>query len=170
MNPVSTSAPSDIATHRSTVVPTYPVLVGVVFGVCVIGMALSTVAEMVIGYVGDGPQPRSLTEQLVGIVGFGLVGLVVSLSAVRFLSSTPRRARVGAVVLGALCIPALAFFWCGMPGLLGAAAARLAGLTKGEQPMTGAPRVLGLLGLVFAVLNPLTTALLAGGSWLGELL
>lgn len=152
------------------VVPGYPVLLGIVAGVCVGGMALSTLAEILGGYIGEGPQPRSLGQQLAGILGFGTLGIALSVGAVRWAGEDLRRRRTGAVLLGALTVPALAFFWCGMPGLLGAAAARLAGLTRGTAPLTGAPRVLGVVGLVMAVLNPVTTAVLAGGSWLVELL
>jgi hypothetical protein len=70
------------------------------------------------------------------------------------------------VLLGILSVPALAFFWCGMPALLGAAAARLAGLTRDGQPVSGAPRVFGIVGLVFALLNPVANFLAVSISWI----
>ena len=73
------------------------------------------------------------------------------------------------MALGALSVPALAFFWCGMPALLGAAAARLAGLTADGSPRGGAARVFGLVGLVLAVLNPTVNFLAVSLSWLSSI-
>lgn len=149
-------------------VPSYAVLLGIVYVVNVLVMSLSITAEIALGYVGSGDQPRSLGEQLAGVLGFGTLGLVVSLLGARFLGG--RRARAGAIGFGVACVPALAFFWCGMPGLLGATAAHLAGLTRGGEPLDGTARACGRVGLVLAVANPLLTAVLVGGSWLSELL
>lgn len=148
-----------------TRVPPFPVLVGIAYGICVVGMSASIVAEMVFGYTGSGDQPRSLGEQLAGVLGFGTLGLVVALAAVRLLRSERQR-RVGAIALGALSVPALAFFWCGMPALLGAAAAALAGLTRGTVPLAGPARLFGLIGLAFAVINPMANFLAVTISWL----
>ena len=125
-------------------------LVVIAYGICVIGMSLSIVAEMAFGYTGSGDQPRSLGQQLAGVLGFGTLGLLVSVATVARLTSRRQR-RVGAMVIGVLTVPSLAFFWCGMPALLGAAAARLAGLTRGATPLGGAARVFGLVGLVLAI-------------------
>lgn len=157
------------ATRARLRVPSYPVLLAFAFGICVIGMSISILAEIAFGYVGSGDQPRSLEEQLAGVLGFGTAGLLVSLAAVRFLSTSDRKARIGAVALGALSVPALAFFWCGMPALLGAAAARLAGLTADGSPRGGAARVFGLVGLVLAVLNPTVNFLAVSLSWLSSI-
>jgi hypothetical protein len=53
-----------------------------------------------------------------------------------------------------------------MPALLGAAAAALAGLTRGRTPLDGAARVFGLVGLAFAVINPIANGLAVTISWL----
>lgn len=156
----------DPATGTRTWVPSYKVLVGVAYAVCVLGMSLSIFAEMQTGYVGSGEQPRSLEEQLVGVLGFGTLGLAVSVGAVWLFGTRLRRAGLGAVVMGILSVPSLAFFWCGMPALLGAAAAHLAGLTRDGRPVAGAPRVFGMVGLVFAILNPLTNFTAVSVSWL----
>lgn len=146
-------------------IPRYAVLVGLAFAVCVVGMSASITAEMVFGYTGQGDAPRSLGEQLAGVVGFGTAGLLLSVAAVRFLTS-PRQRAVGAITLGVLSVPALAFFWCGMPALLGAAAAALAGLTRGRAPLGGTPRLFGLIGLAFAIINPIVNFLGVTISWL----
>lgn len=161
-----TTAPATTApVGRTTRVPTYPVLVGIAYGICVVGMSTSIAAEMVFGYTGSGEQPRSLGEQLAGVVGFGTLALVVSVLSVRLLRSERQR-QVGAIVLGIAAVPALAFFWCGMPAILGAAAAALAGLTRGRTPVAGAARVFGLIGLAFAVINPIANFLGVTISWI----
>lgn len=148
-----------------TWVPSYPRLIAVIYGITVIGMSCSIIAEMIFGYTGSGDQPRSLGEQLAGVLGFGTASLLLSLIAVRTLVSRRRRS-VGAVAFGLLTVPALAFFWCGMPAMMGATAAALAGLTAGREPLAGPPRVLGLVGLVFAIANPVVNTLGVTISWL----
>lgn len=153
------------STLSHTRVPRYAVLVGFAYGICVLGMSCSILAEMAFGYTGQGDAPRSLTEQLAGVLGFGTFALAVSVLAVNRLVSDRQR-QVGAFVLGVLAVPALAFFWCGMPAMLGAGAAALAGLTRGRTPLPGAARVFGLIGLVFAVVNPIVNFLGVTISWL----
>lgn len=156
----------DPATGTRTWVPPHKVLVGVAYTVCVLGMSLSIFAEMQTGDVGSGEQPRSLEEQLVGVLSFGTLGLALSAGAVWLFGARLRRAGLGAVVMGILSVPSLAFFWCGMPALLGAAAAHLAGLTRDGRPVAGAPRIFGMVGLVFAILNPLANFTAVSVSWL----
>ena len=153
------------AATSDTWVPSYPRLIAVIYGITVIGMSASITAEMIVGYTGSGDQPRSLGEQLAGVLGFGTASLLLSLLAVRRLTSRRRRS-VGAVAFGLLTVPALAFFWCGMPAMMGATAAALAGLTGGREPLPGPPRVFGLVGLVFAIANPVVNTLGVTISWL----
>lgn len=150
---------------RDTWVPRYLPFIAAIYGICVIGMSSSVVAEMVFGYTGSGDQPRSLGEQLAGVLGFGTAGLLVSLVALRTLASQRQRS-VGVVAFGMLTVPALAFFWCGMPAIMGVTAAALAGLTRGREPLPGPPRVFGLIGLVFAIANPIVNTLGVTISWL----
>lgn len=145
--------------------PSYRFLITLVYGVCVLAMSASITTEMVLGYTGTGDAPRSLTEQLVGVLGFGTTGLVVSLVAVRRLSS-PQQRRIGAVVFGVLAVPALAFFWCGMPAMMGATSAALAGVTRDRSPVPGSARLFGVVGLVFAIVNPVVNALGVTISWI----
>ncbi len=158
----------DIQTQQptgATRVPPYRTLIAVIYGICVLGMSTSIIAEMIFGYTGTGDQPRSLGEQLAGVLGFGTAGLVVSLVAVKTLTS-PRQRQIGAIVFGLLAVPALAFFWCGMPAMMGATAAALAGLTRGGSPLAGSARLFGLVGLVFAILNPVVNTLGVTLSWI----
>ena len=57
------------------------------------------------------------------------------------------------VVLGSLAVLTVIVFWSGAPGIFGACAAWLAGLTKGGRPLGGAARVAGIVGVFVAVLN-----------------
>lgn len=161
-----TSPPSPQTTSPGRV-PTYPVLLGVVVAVCTGGMALNLLGAMAIGVVDEGP--RTLGQQLAGVLGFGTAGLVACLLLVPWLSRTPARSRVGAVVLGVLAVPCLVFFFSGLPGMLGASAAHLAGLTRGRTPLAGAPRAAGLVGLVIALLNVLVAVVGITVAWLSEL-
>ena len=153
-----TQAPA--TTHRRGAVPAYSILLGVVFAVCTVGMALNLLAAIATDVVDEGP--RTLQEQLAGVIGFGLGGLAVSVLGAWWFSRTEARARAGAIVFGALAVPTIILFFSGTPGMFGATAAFLAGLTRGRTPTTGAPRVFGIVGLVFAILNVLIT--LAGVS------
>lgn len=162
---MSTSQAVAPSTTDRTRVPRYAVLVGIAYGICVIGMSCSILAEMAFGYTGSGDAPRSLGEQLAGVLGFGTFALAVSVLAVNRLTSDRQR-QIGAIALGVLAVPALAFFWCGMPAMFGAGAAALAGLTRGRTPLAGAARVFGLIGLVFAVVNPIVNFLGVTISWL----
>lgn len=152
---------------RRTSVPSYPVLLGVVVAVCTGGMALNLVGAMAYGVVDEGP--RTLEQQLTGVLGFGALGLVVSLLAAAVLGRTPARRRAGAAVLGVLAVVSLVFFFSGLPGMLGATAAYLAGLTRGTGPVEGAPRAFGLVGLAIAVLNVLVCTVGIAVAWAGEL-
>lgn len=142
------------------VVPSYPVLLGIVFAICTVGMALNLLAAIATDVVDEGP--RTLHEQLTGVIGFGIVGLTISLLGAWWFSRTEARAKVGAIIFGALAVPTIILFFSGTPGMFGATAAFLAGLTRGRTPSVGAPRVFGVIGLVFAILNVLIT--LAGVS------
>lgn len=142
-------------THRRGVVPAYPVLLGIVFAICTVGMALNLMAAIATDVVDEGP--RTLHEQLAGVIGFGIGGLTVSLLGAWWFSRTDTRAKVGTIVFGALAVPTIILFFSGTPGMFGATAAFLAGLTRGRTPATGAPRVFGIVGLVFAILNMLIT-------------
>ncbi len=160
-----TSATQQPDTARRGIVPAYPVLLGIVFVVCTVGMALNLVAAIATDVVDEGP--RTLQEQLVGVIGFGLGGLLVSLLGAWWFSRTDGRATVGAIVFGVLAVPTIILFFSGTPGMFGATAAFLAGLTRGRRPSDGAPRVFGVVGLVIAILNVLITVAGVSIAWIG---
>jgi hypothetical protein len=98
----------------------------------------------------------------------GGIGLVLALAIAVPLSRDPQRAKVGAIVLGALAIITLPVFWSGAPATLGASAAWLGGLARGSHPQAGAARGFGIVGIVIVVLEIVATVFGgAAGSWLG---
>ncbi len=89
----------------------------------------------------------------------GGIALVLALAIAVPLSRTPDRAKVGAIVLGALMIVSLPLFWSGAPATFGASAAWLGGLARGSHPQSGAARGFGVVGIVVAVLVIVATVL-----------
>jgi len=157
---MSTSA----AARRTVQLPSGPVLVGAVYGVCVVGLVAVFAGEIVVSdkdpYRSEGP-----VDSIVAISVFGTVALVVGVVLALRLGGTPARARVGSLVLTALAVLTIVFFWAGAPGILGACAAWCAGLTRDRQQLDGAARVAGILGVFLALLNVVLSAggvLLAG--------
>jgi hypothetical protein len=103
-------------------------------------------------YRNEGP-----IESMISIGLVGGIALLIAVGISSLLVRNPERARIGAVVFGALSVLTLMVFWSGAPGLFGAAAAWLAGLTRGGRPLGGAARVAGIVGAFVAVLNILLT-------------
>lgn len=155
---------SSTATPQRAVVPAYPVLLGIVFTISTVGMALNLVAAIATDVVDEGP--RTLHEQLAGVIGFGLGGLAVSVLGAWWFSRTESRAKIGAIIFGVLAVPTIILFFSGAPGMFGATAAFLAGLTRGRTPAAGAPRAFGIIGLVFAILNILITVAGVSIAWI----
>lgn len=119
-------------------VPSAPVLIGGVYSLCVLAIIAISAGSILVTnedpFRSDGP-----VEEIVSIGVAGTTALVVGVLAGLALVRSPRRARVGAIVFGALAIITLGFFWSGAPGIFAAVAAWLAGLTRGRRPLDGAP-------------------------------
>lgn len=131
--------------------PSGPVLVGGAFLLTtVLGIVVQIAAIVVDGQ--DPHAPQGPIDSIVSISVAGGGGLVVALALALLLLRDPARTRIGAIVLGALALVSAPFFWSGAPAVFGAAAAWLAGLTKGGRPQTGAARGFGIVGFVVAVL------------------
>ena len=105
--------------------------------------------------------PHAPTGPIASIQSIALVG-GLGLAIALPLQRDPQRARIGAVVLGALAIITLPLFWSGAPATLGACAAWLGGLTRGSHAQTGAARGFGIVGIVIAVLE--IVAIVFGGA------
>jgi len=141
---------------RSVSLPSAKVLVGGVYAVCVLGLIAVFVGEIVFTdndpYRSEGPIESMIT---VGVIG--TAALVIGVGTALLLMRTPERAKVGAILLGALSVLTLVVFWSGAPGVLGACAAWLAGLTRGGRPLGGGARVAGIVGAFIALLNVVLT-------------
>jgi hypothetical protein len=116
----------------------------------------------------DPHAPEGPIAGIESVAVVGGIGLVLALAIAVPLSRDPQRAKVGAIVLGALAIITLPVFWSGAPATLGASAAWLGGLARGSHPQAGAARGFGIVGIVIAVLEIVATVFGgAVGSWLG---
>jgi hypothetical protein len=140
------------APARTVQLPSAGVLLGAVLTCCVlfpiavfIGQILFTDKDP---HENDGP-----LESIASISVVAGVALVLAVGISAFLVRSPERARIGAVVLASLAVLTVIVFWSGAPGIFGACAAWLAGLTKGGRPLGGAARVAGIVGVFVAVLN-----------------
>src|SRR4051812_13947871 len=149
--------------QRRVLLPSGPALVGGVYAICVLGLVAFFTATLLLGdeepYRDQGP-----VDSLVTVAAFGTAALVVGVALVLLLVRTPERARVGSLVLMALAVASLPFFWSGAPGVLGASAAWCAGLTRGGRPLGGAARAAGVVGACIALLD---VVLVLGGVVVG---
>jgi hypothetical protein len=128
-----------------------PVLVGGAFLLTTVLNILLQVAAIV--FRDEDPHaPEGPINSIISISVVGVIGLAVALAVGIPLVRDPAKARIGAIVLGALALVTAPFFWSGAPAVLGAAAAWLAGLTKGGRPQTGVARGFGIIGFVVAIL------------------
>jgi hypothetical protein len=133
-----------------------PVLVGGAFLLSTVANICFQVADILFTDK-DPHRPEGPIDSITSIAVVGVVGLIIALAVALPLVRDPARAKVGAIVLGALALLTAPFFWSGAPAALGAAAAWLAGLTKGGHPQTGAARGFGIIGFVVAVLVVVAT-------------
>ena len=101
--------------------------------------------------------PEGAVESIQGVALVGGIGLVLALAIAVPLFHDPQRAKVGAIVLGALAIITLPVFWSGAPATLGACAAWLGGMARGSHPQVGAARAFGVVGIVVVVLEIVAT-------------
>lgn len=119
----STTAP------RSVQLPSARVLVGGVYAVCVLAMVTLFTVEVVVSDK-DPHRSEGPIESMIAISVFGTAALVIGVGLGLWFVSSPARARVGSFVLVALSVLTIIFFWSGAPGILGACAAWVAGLTS----------------------------------------
>ena len=140
------------AATRSISLPAARILVGTVYTACVLGLIAVNVGEILF----TDKDPHRSEGPIESIISVGLVGtvaLVLGVGIALWLVRTPERAKVGAILLGALSVLTLIVFWSGAPGVFGACAAWLAGLTRGGRPLGGTARVAGIVGASIALLN-----------------
>jgi hypothetical protein len=142
------------ATQRTVQLPSARTMFGAVIVACILLPFAAFLGDIVFTdndpYRNEGPVDSFIS---IGVVGG--IALVLAMGVGAVLVRSPERARIGAVVFAALSVLTLAVFWSGAPGLFGAAAAWLSGLTRGGRPLDGAARVAGIVGAFVAVLNVL---------------
>ena len=149
-----------MATHttpapvRTVQLPSARVLFGAVIGCCVL-LPLAIFVGVILFTDDDPYEPQGAVDSIVSISVVAGVALVLALGLGAVLSRSPERARIGAVGFAVLSVVTLIVFWSGSPGLFGASAAWLAGVTRGGRPLGGAARVAGIVGVFVAVLNVL---------------
>jgi hypothetical protein len=136
--------------------PSTPVLVSVVYAVCVL-LPLAVFTGQIIFSDKDPHRSEGPIEELILVSIFGTAALVIGVGLALWLARTPERARAGSFVLVALSVLTVGFFWSGAPGIFGACAAWCAGLTKGGRPLSGGARVAGIVGAFIALLNVVLT-------------
>jgi hypothetical protein len=129
-----------------------PVLVGGTFVLSTVANIAFQLADIVFTDK-DPHRAEGPIESIQSIAVVGVVALAIALAVGIPLVRSRSRAKIGAIVLGALSLVTLPLFWSGAPAIFGAAAAWLAGLTKGAEPQTGPARAFGIIGFVIAVLG-----------------
>ena len=139
------------ADNRTTRGVSAPLLVGGAFVLSTVVSIAFQVADIL--FTDNDPhRPEGPIESIESIAVVGVISLIVALAVALPLARNPAKAKIGAIVLGALAIVSLPFFWSGAPAVFGASAAWLGGLTKGGHPQSGAARAFGIIGFVVAVL------------------
>ena len=132
------------------------VLVGGAFALTTLLNIAFHVAEIV--FTDHDPNaPEGPIESIKTVAVVGGVALVLALAIAIPLSRDAQRAKIGAIVLGALALVTLPFFWSGAPAVFGACAAWLGGLARGSHPQSGVARGFGIVGLVIVVLGIVAT-------------
>ena len=144
------------AARRSFSLPSAPVLVGGVYAICVLGLIAVFLGEIAFSDK-DPHRSEGPIASIIGVGTFGTAALVLGVGLALWLVRTPDRARVGALLLGALSVVTLPVFWSGAPGVFGACAAWLAGLTRDGRPLDGAARAAGIVGAFVVLLNVVVT-------------
>jgi hypothetical protein len=143
-------------TSKSVTLPSGPVFVGAAYVVCVLGLLAVFVGDILISDK-DPHRSEGPIESIIGVGTLGTLSLVIGVGLTLWLIRTPERARVGALLLGALSVVTVIVFWSGAPAVFGACAAWLGGVTRGSRPLGGAARVAGIVGAFIVLLNMVFT-------------
>ena len=147
-------------TPRSTTpsgrIPSAPVVISTVYAFCVVVPLMYLTLVVVLGLDPNGPDTALQEILAVGLVG--TTALAIGVLPGLYLAKSDSSSRIGAIVYGALSLLTIVLFWSGAPGVFGAVAAWLGGLTRGRTPYRGAPRVFAIIGLCIAILNATVSA------------
>lgn len=139
------------STLRSGRVPSARVVIGGVYALCVlVPLAYLT---LVVALDLDPEGPNTARQEIIDIGLVGTTALMIGVLPGLYLARSDSASRIGAIVYGVLSLLTIVFFWSGAPGILGAVATWLGGLTRGRTSLQGAPRVFAIIGLCIAILN-----------------
>ncbi|HEU4909060.1 MAG TPA: hypothetical protein VFT17_09355 [Propionibacteriaceae bacterium] len=147
-------------TPRSTTpsgrIPSAPVVISTVYALCVVVPLIYLTLVVALGLDPNGPDTARQEIPAIGLVG--TAALAIGVLPGLYLAKSDSASRIGAIVYGALSLLTIVLFWSGAPGVFGAVATWLGGLTRGRTPYRGAPRVFAIIGLCIAILNATVNA------------
>jgi hypothetical protein len=142
-------------TPRSTTpsgrIPSARVVISTVYALCVLVQLVYLTLVVVLHL--DPSGPGTARQEMVNIGLVGTTALVIGVLVGLYLARSESASRIGAIIFGALSLLTVVFLWSGAPGVLGAIAAWLGGLTRGRTAEKGAARVFAIIGLGIAILN-----------------
>jgi hypothetical protein len=131
-------------------------VISTVYAFCVVVPLMYLTLVVALGLDPNGPDTALQEILAVGLVG--TTALVIGVLPGLYLAKSDSSSRIGAIVYGALSLLTIVLFWSGAPGVFGAVAAWLGGLTRGRTPYRGAPRIFAIIGLCIAILNATVSA------------
>ena len=149
--------PTPRSTTPSGRIPSAPVVISTVYAFCVVVPLMYLTLVVALGLDPNGPDTALQEILAVGVVGTTALAIGV-LPGLLYLTKSDFSSRIGAIVYGALSLLTIVLFWSGAPGVFGAVAAWLGGLTRGRTLYRGAPRVFAIIGLCIAILNATVSA------------
>ena len=139
------------STLRSGRVPSAQVVIGGVYALCVLVPLASLTLVVALDLDPEGPD--TARREIIDIGLVGTTALMIGVLPGLYLARSDSASRIGAIVYGALSLLTIVFFWSGAPGILGAVATWLGGLTRGRTSLHGAPGLFAIIGLCIAILN-----------------
>jgi hypothetical protein len=144
------------STTPSGRIPSAPVVISTVYAFCVVVPIVYLTLVVALGLDPNGPDTARQEILAIGLIGTTALGIGVLPGL--YLAKSDSASRIGAMVYGALSLLTILLIWSGTPGIFGAVAAWLGGLTRGRTPYRGAPRVFAIIGLCIAILNATVSA------------
>jgi hypothetical protein len=145
------------STTPSGRIPSAPVVISTVYAFCVVMPIVYLTLVVAFGLDPNGPDTARQEILAIGLIG--TTALAIGVLPGRYLAKSDSASRIGAMVYGALSLLTILLIWSGTPGVFGAVAAWLGGLTRGRTPYRGAPRVFAIIGLCIAILNATVSAI-----------
>jgi hypothetical protein len=125
------------STTPSGRIPSAPVVISTVYAFCVVVPLVYLTLVVALGLDPNGPDTARQEILAIGLIG--TTALAIGVLPGLYLAKSDSASRIGAMVYGALSLLTILLIWSGTPGVFGAVAAWLGGLTRGRTPYRGAP-------------------------------